>query len=58
MSSLSQLYWYLNQEKHPTALELKMEYTSMSVTDKLKKIRRKYRRELKEEKTCQQIKKG
>ena len=49
MSTLSQMFWYLNQEKHPTALELETYWTSISVTDKLKKTRRKYRRELKRE---------
>ena len=50
MSTYSQLFWYLNQEKHPTALELQTYRTSISVTDKLKKTRKQYRRELKEEK--------
>jgi len=49
MSTLSQLFWYLDKEKHPTALELQTYWTSLSITDKLKKTRRQYRRELKEE---------
>ena len=48
MSSLSQTVWYLNAEKHPGTEELKMHYTSISITDELKKIRRKILAEKKE----------
>ncbi len=44
MSSLSQTVWYFNAEKHPTAEEQKIHYTSIQITDGLKKLRRAYLR--------------
>jgi len=44
MSSISQLFWYLNVEKHPTIEEQKIHLTSIQITDSLKKQRRDYRR--------------
>jgi hypothetical protein len=45
----TQLYEFLNREKIPNALEIQHRYTSLSVTDELKKFRRKWRKEHKED---------
>lgn len=46
MGTLSQLFWYLNREEHPTALEQKHHYSHLDITEHVKKLRREYRREL------------
>jgi len=42
MSRLSQLYWLLNEEKMPTKIEQEHHYTSLSIDDQVKKIRREH----------------
>ena len=44
MSRLSQFFWYINAEDHPTRLEQRHHYTDLDITPALKKIRRDYRR--------------
>ena len=41
----TQLYDYLTAEVHPTALQIRHKYTSLTITDELKKFRRKWRKE-------------
>ena len=43
----SQIFWYLNGEKHPTEKELQTVYTHIEITSDLKKYRNEYRRILK-----------
>ena len=45
----SQLFWFLNSEKMPTKHEIEHYYTGLSITDELKKFRRQWRKEHKEE---------
>lgn len=49
MGRLSQLFWYLNAETHPTLLEKKHHYSHLEITEHLKKLRREYRRRLRVE---------
>ena len=50
MGTGSQIFWYLNSEKHPTEDELRNVYTHLNVTSDLKKHRREYRRMFKKSK--------
>jgi len=43
----SQIFWYLNSEKHPTDEELRVVYTHLGITSDLKDRRKEYRRMLK-----------
>lgn len=43
----TQLFEFLNREKIPDKLEIQHRYTDLSITDDLKKFRRKWRSEMK-----------
>jgi hypothetical protein len=45
MSRLSQLFWFLNEDKLPTIEEQKTIYTDIQITEELKALRRKWRQE-------------
>jgi len=42
----SQIFWFLNEDKMPTELEQRHYYSHVEITDELKKLRRKYRHNL------------
>jgi len=42
MGRLTQYFAYLNAKKHPTSDELKFKYTHLTITEALKKVRRKF----------------
>ncbi|KKN70670.1 hypothetical protein LCGC14_0428250 [marine sediment metagenome] len=44
---LTQALEYLKAEKHPTAEESHIHFTHLTLTDRLKELRRKFRREQK-----------
>ena len=44
----TQLFEFLNAEKIPNKLQIQHRYTDLSITDELKKFRRKWRRENKQ----------
>jgi len=46
MGRLSQLFWFLNEEKMPTPDYIKNHYTHLDITPEIKKLRR-IRREVK-----------
>ena len=48
MGRLSQLFWFFDEEKMPTEAELKHNYSHLSITPEIKRLRRKIRRERKE----------
>ena len=43
----TQLFDYLTRETHPTKLQIQHYYTGITITDKLKKLRREYQKGLK-----------
>ena len=43
MGRLSQIFWFMNEEKMPTYMEIVHQYTHLGITDELKSARRKYR---------------
>jgi len=42
MGRLSEIIWYLNEDTHPTELQIKHRYRYITIDDELKAIRRKY----------------
>lgn len=38
----SQLYWFLNEKKMPSEAQIKHTYTHLSITSKIKKLRREH----------------
>jgi hypothetical protein len=49
MGRLSEYYDFINQEEIPNKLQILHRYTAISITPEIKKLRRKYRNELKAE---------
>jgi len=45
MGTLSQLFWYVLRDKHPTKLEQAHIFSHITVTEGLKKFRRGWRKE-------------
>ena len=46
MGRLTQLIEYINAEVHPGSDEVKSKYTHINIDEDLKKVRKKYRKEL------------
>lgn len=42
MSRGSQMFWFLNEPKMPTPLQIQHRYTAIDITDEFKKERREY----------------
>ena len=49
MGRASQFFWYINMPEAPTEMEKRHIFTSLDITDDIKKIRMQYRRDLKKE---------
>jgi len=54
MGRLSQLFWFLNAEEMPDAIEQKTVYTHLNITPKLKRLRAKFRKNIKKSKNAPQ----
>ena len=50
MSRLSQLFSFLEEEKLPTAEQIRYRYTAIEITDELKKMRTEWQRHKKQHK--------
>jgi len=47
MGRLSEFIDFINQKEMPTKLQIQHRYTAISITDEIKKLRKKHQKELK-----------